>query len=144
MNIDRIERRENKRVFFAAEENVGVILKPDKKLAKSFPGILLTLSTGGFSMAVPRNRKKSIREGEAVMIAKLHLPGSNAAITGIEAEVKHILFFENMDRITVGCELKNLPAFIREQIEVFIDKRIEMESEQRMDKERSEREFTVP
>jgi c-di-GMP-binding flagellar brake protein YcgR len=144
MNIERIERRENKRVFFAVEENVGVILKPSRKLAKSFPGNLLTLSTGGFSIAIPKNRKKSVREGEIVMMAKLRLPGSNAVISGVEAEVKHILFFEKMDRITIGCELKNLPAFIKQQIEAFIDKRIAMESEKRVDKERSEREFTVP
>ena len=144
MNIERIERRENKRAFFAVEDNVRAVVKPARKLAKSFPGTLLTLSTGGLSIAAARNKKKSIREGDVIVIARLHLPGRGAPITGIEAEVKHILSFEKMDRITIGCELKNLPDPIRKQIETFIDRRLELESKKLIDKERSEREFTVP
>ena len=144
MNIERIERRENKRVFFAVEENVGLMVKLARKMGKSFPGILLTLSTGGFSIAADKKRKKNVQEGDVMMIARLHLPGSSAAITGIEAEVKHILYFEKMDRITIGCELKKMPDRIKEQIEAFIDKRIQSESDALQEKERSDREFSVP
>jgi c-di-GMP-binding flagellar brake protein YcgR len=144
MNKERIERRENKRVFFAMEENVEVILKAGKKLSKSFPGTLLTLSTGGFSLSAAKNRRKHIQEGDVILVAKLPLPGGGEAISEVEAEVKHILSFENMEGITIGCELRQLPGLMRERIERFIDNRIKSESQALLEKERSGMEFTVP
>ncbi|UCH97489.1 MAG: PilZ domain-containing protein [Candidatus Aminicenantes bacterium] len=123
------ERRESERVFFTLEEHIGVSVNLTGK-DKTIPATLLSISTGGISIAVPKKQKKEIKEGDVLVISGLHLPGLHEAIARIEAEVKHILFYKDYDRMSLGCGFKEISDPVRVTIETFINERIEFETMQ--------------
>ena len=128
MNIEVQERRESKRVFFDLEDNIGVTLSPAMSSIKAIPGILLSLSIGGLSVAADKNQKKNIREGDTLVLANLQLPDNDPAIARLEVEVKYIIFYKKSDRITIGCVFKRPSGVVTKQIQEFIDKRVELET----------------
>ncbi len=128
MNIEVQERRESKRVFFDLEDNIGVTLSPAMSSIKAIPGILLSLSIGGLSVAADKNQKKNIREGDTLVLANLQLPDNDPAIARLEVEVKYIIFYKKSERITIGCVFKRPSGVVTKQIQEFIDKRVELET----------------
>jgi len=128
MNIEVQERRESKRVFFDLEDNISVTLSPAMSSIKAIPGILLSLSVGGLSVAADKNQKKNIREGDTLVLANLQLPDNDQAIARLEVEVKYIIFYKKSERITIGCVFKKPSGVVTKQIQEFIDKRVELET----------------
>jgi c-di-GMP-binding flagellar brake protein YcgR len=128
MNIEVQERRESKRVFFDLEDNISVTLSPAMSSIKAIPGILLSLSIGGLSVAADKNQKKNIREGDTLVLANLQLPDNDPAIARLEVEVKYIIFYKKSERITIGCVFKKPSGLVTKQIQEFIDKRVELET----------------
>ena len=128
MNIEVQERRESKRVFFDLEDNISVTLSPAMSSIKAIPGILLSLSVGGLSVAADKNQKKNIREGDTLVLANLQLPDNDPAIARLEVEVKYIIFYKKSERITIGCVFKRPSGVVTKQIQEFIDKRVELET----------------
>ena len=133
MDLEGQERRESKRVFFDLEDNIGVTISPAMSSIKAIPGTLLSLSTGGLSVAVAKNQRKNIREGDILVIANLQLPDTIAAIARMEVEIKYIIFYKKSDRITIGCVFKKISGLVTQQIEEFINKRVEVETEEEED-----------
>jgi c-di-GMP-binding flagellar brake protein YcgR len=133
MDPEGQERRESNRVFFDLEDNIGVVLSPAMSSIKAIPGTLLSLSSGGLSIAAAKNQRKNIREGDILVVANLQLPDSHETIARIEVEVKYIIFYKKSDRITVGCLFKRLSGLVTQQIEEYINKRVEMETEEEED-----------
>lgn len=130
MSQDGLERRESKRVFFAQEDRVDVILNPAREPNKEIEGTLLSISAGGLSIAAAKNQKKNIREGDEFWVSQLRLPGAYDAIASIEVEVKYIIYYKKSERITIGCEFLKVSGIVKEQIEEFIEKRVVVESEE--------------
>ncbi|MGD2092567.1 MAG: PilZ domain-containing protein [Candidatus Aminicenantes bacterium] len=130
MDLEGQERRESKRVFFDLEDNIGVTLSPAMSSIKAIPGTLLSLSSGGLSIAAPKNQRKNIQEGDILVVANLQLPDTSEPITRIEVEVKYIIFYKKSDRITIGCVFKRVAGLVTQQIGTFIKKRIEAETEE--------------
>ena len=130
MDVETQERRESKRVFFSLEDDIRVNLNLPMSSIKAIPGILLSLSTGGLSIAASKSKRKNIREGDAILVSNLQLPDTYEEITGIEVEVKHIIYYKKFDRFTIGCEINKIPSQARDQIERFIDQRVVIESEE--------------
>jgi c-di-GMP-binding flagellar brake protein YcgR len=133
MDLEAQERRESKRVFFDLEDNVDITLSPAMSSIKVIPGTLLSISTGGISIAAAKNQRKNIREGDILVIANLLLPGINETIARIEVEVKYIIFYKKSDRITIGCVFKKNSGLVAQKLEGFINKRIELETEEEED-----------
>jgi len=127
MKPETKERRENERVVFTMEENIDVTVS---RLGKdeTTPAALLSVSTGGLSFAVAKKEKKRIREGDTLIVSRIHLPGVHEAIARIEVEVKHIVFYKDLDRMAVGCEFKNISDLVEKKIEEFINKYVELET----------------
>lgn len=130
MDLEAQERRESKRVFFDLEDNIDVTLSPAMSSIKAIPGTLLSLSTGGLSIAAAKNQRKNIREGDILVVANLLLPDTIEAITRIEVEVKYIIFYKKSDRITIGCVFNRPSGLVTQQIEEFINKRVDTETEE--------------
>jgi len=130
MNLEGQERRESKRVFFDLEDNIDVTLSPAMSSIKAIPGTLLSLSTGGLSVAADKNQRKNIREGDTLVIVNLKLPDTAETIARIEVEVKYIIFYKKSDRITIGCVFRKPSALVTQQIEKFINERVEAETEE--------------
>jgi c-di-GMP-binding flagellar brake protein YcgR len=130
MDQEGQERRESKRVFFDLDDNIGVTLSPAMSSIKEIPGTLLSLSSGGLSIAAAKNQRKNIREGDILVVANLQLPDTIEAIARIELEVKYIIFYKKSDRITIGCVFKRPAGLVIQQIEEFINKRVEVETEE--------------
>jgi c-di-GMP-binding flagellar brake protein YcgR len=133
MDLEAQERRESKRVFFDLEDNVDITLSPAMSSIKAIPGTLLSISTGGISIAAAKNQRKNIREGDILVIANLLLPGINETIARIEVEVKYIIFYKKSDRITIGCVFNKNSGLVAQKLEGFINKRIELETEEEED-----------
>ena len=133
MDPEGPERRESKRVFFDLEDNIGITLSPAMSSIKAIPGTLLSLSSGGLSIAAAKNQRKNIREGDILVIANLLLPDTHEPIARIEVEVKYIIFYKKSDRITIGCVFKRPSGLVTQQIEGYINKRVEMETEEEED-----------
>lgn len=127
MKPDVKEKRENERVFFTLEENIGVTVDLFGK-GKTIPATLLSISSGGLSIAATKKEKKNIQEGDTLIVSRLHLPGLHEAIARIEVEVKHILFYKDFDRMSIGCAFKNLPDLIKKKIEEFVNERLEIQT----------------
>jgi c-di-GMP-binding flagellar brake protein YcgR len=127
MKPETKERRENERVVFTMEENIDVTVS---RLGKdeTTPAALLSVSTGGLSFAVAKKEKKRIREGDKLIVSRIHLPGVHEAIARIEVEVKHIVFYKDLDRMAVGCEFENISDLVKKKIEEFINKYAELET----------------
>ena len=127
MKPETKERRENERVIFTMEENIDVTVS---RLGKdeTTPAALLSISTGGLSFAVAKKEKKHIREGDKLVVSRIHLPGVHEAIARIEVEVKHIVFYKDLDRMAVGCEFKNISDLVKKKIEEFMSKYVELET----------------
>ena len=130
MNPEGQDRRESKRVFFDLEDNIDVVLNPAMSSIKAIPGTLLSLSSGGLSIAAAKNQRKNIREGDLLVIANLQLPDKHEPIARLEVEVKYIIFYKKSDRITVGCVFKRPAGLVIQQIEAYINKRVKMETEE--------------
>lgn len=130
MDLEGQERRESKRVFFDLEDNIGVTLSPAMSSIKAIPGILLSLSSGGLSIAADKNQRKNIREGDTLVIANLKLPDTYETIARIDVEVKYIIFYKKSDRITIGCVFRKPSGLVVQQIEKFINERVELETEE--------------
>jgi c-di-GMP-binding flagellar brake protein YcgR len=130
MDLEGQERRESKRVFFDLEDNIGVTLSPAMSSIKSIPGVLLSLSSGGISIAAAKNQRKNIKEGDILVVTDLQLPDTIEDIARIEVEVKYIIFYKKSDRITIGCGFKRPSGLVTQQIEAYINKRVEMETEE--------------
>lgn len=127
MKPDIKEKRENERVFFTLEENIGVTVDLFGK-GKTIPAALLSISSGGLSIAATKKEKKNIQEGDMLIVSRLHLPGLHEAIARIEVEVKHILFYKDFDRMSIGCAFTNLPDLIKIKIEEFVNERLETQT----------------
>lgn len=130
MDLEGQERRESKRVFFDLEDNIGVTLSPAMSSIKAIPGILLSLSSGGLSIAAAKNQRKNIKEGDILVVGNLQLPEKIEAIARIEVEVKYIIFYKKSDRITIGCVFNRPSGLVTQQIDEYINKRVEMETEE--------------
>lgn len=130
MDLEGQERRETKRVFFDLEDNINITLSPAMSSIKAIPGTLLSLSTGGLSIAAAKNLRKNIREGDILVVTNLHLPDTVEAIARIEVEVRYIIFYKKSDRITIGCIFKRVSGLVTQQIENFVNKRVEVETEE--------------
>jgi c-di-GMP-binding flagellar brake protein YcgR len=124
MKPDVKEKRENERVFFTLEENIGVTVDFFGQ-DKTIPATLLSISSGGLSFAATKKEKKNIQEGDTLIVSRLHLPGLHEAIARIEVEVKHILFYKDYDRMSIGCAFKNPPDLIKKKIEEFVNECLE-------------------
>jgi c-di-GMP-binding flagellar brake protein YcgR len=133
MDIEGQERRESKRVFFDLEDNIGVTLSPAMSSIKAIPGTLLSLSTGGLSIAAAKNQRKNIREGDILVVTNLQLPDTHEAIARIEVEVRYIIFYKKSDRITIGCVFRRASGMVTQQIEGYINKRVEVETDEEED-----------
>jgi len=133
MNLEGQERRESKRVFFDLEDNIGITLSPAMSSIKAIPGTLLSLSAGGLSIAVDKNQRKNIREGDILVVTNLKLPDTSDAIARIEVEVKYIIFYKKSDRITIGGVFRKPVGLVTQQIEKFINERVETETEEEED-----------
>jgi c-di-GMP-binding flagellar brake protein YcgR len=133
MDLEGQERRESKRVFFDLEDNIDVAISPAMSAIKAIPGTLLSLSSGGLSIAAAKNQRKNLREGDTLVIANLQLPDTTEAIARIEVEVKYIIFYKKSDRITIGCVFKRVSGLVTQQIEEYINKRVEVETEEEED-----------
>jgi c-di-GMP-binding flagellar brake protein YcgR len=127
MKPDVKEKRENERIFFTLEENIGVTVELFGK-GKTIPAALLSISSGGLSIAATKKEKKNIQEGDTLIVSRLHLPGLHEAIARIEVEVKHILFYKDYDRMSIGCAFKNSPDLITKKIEEFVNERLETQT----------------
>lgn len=130
MDLEGQERRESKRVFFDLEDNIGVTLSPAMSSIKAIPGTLLSLSSGGLSIAADKNQRKNIREGDTLVIANLKLPDTPDVIARIDVEVKYIIFYKKSERITIGCVFRKSSGLVTQQIEKFINERVELEIEE--------------
>jgi c-di-GMP-binding flagellar brake protein YcgR len=130
MDVEGQERRESKRVFFALEDNIGITLSPAMSSIKAIPGTLLSISTGGISIAAAKNQRKNIREGDILVVTNLQLSDTYETIARIEVEVKYIIFYKKFDRITIGCVYKRISGLVNEQIERYINKRVKVETEE--------------
>ena len=130
MDLEGQERRETKRVFFDLEDNINITLSPAMSSIKAIPGTLLSLSTGGLSIAAAKNLRKNIREGDILVVTNLKLPDTVEAIPRIEVEVRYIIFYKKSDRITIGCIFKRVSGLVTQQIENFVNKRVEVETEE--------------
>jgi hypothetical protein len=130
MDLDGQERREFKRVFFDLNDNVGITLSPVMSSIKAIPGVLLSISPGGISIAAAKNQKKNFREGDMLVISNLILPNTPIAIPRIEVEVKYVIFYKKSERITIGCVFKKTSNQVTQQIEGFINMRVGMDQEE--------------
>ena len=130
MVLEGKERRESKRVFFDLEDNIDVTLSPAMSSIKEIPGTLLSLSSGGLSIAAAKNQRKNIREGDILVVTNLRLPDTYETIARIEVEVRYIIFYKKSDRITIGCVFKRASGLVTQQIEEYINKRVEAEVEE--------------
>jgi c-di-GMP-binding flagellar brake protein YcgR len=130
MNLEGQERRESKRVFFDLEDNISVMLSPAMSSIKAIPGTLLSLSTGGLSIAAAKNQRKNIQEGDILVVTNLQLPDTYETIARIEVEVKYIIFYKKSNRTSIGCVFKRDSGLVTQQIEEFINKRVEVETEE--------------
>lgn len=130
MNLEGQERRESKRVFFDLEDSISVMLSPAMSSIKAIPGTLLSLSTGGLSIAAAKNQRKNIQEGDILVVSNLQLPDTYETIPRIEVEVKYIIFYKKSNRISIGCVFKRDSTLVMQQIERFINKRVEVEIEE--------------
>lgn len=130
MDLEGQERRETKRVFFDLEDNINITLSPAMSSIKAIPGTLLSLSTGGLSIAAAKNLRKNIREGDILVVTNLKLPDTVEAIPRIEVEVRYIIFYKKSERITIGCIFKRVSGLVTQQIENYVNKRVEVETEE--------------
>lgn len=127
MKTEVKEKRENERVFFTLEENIGITVELFGK-DKTIPATLLSISSGGLSIAATKKEKKNIQEGDILIVSRLHLPGLHEAIARIEVEVKHILLYRDFDRMSIGCAFINIPDLIKKKIEEFVFERLETQT----------------
>ncbi len=119
------ERRQNSRVFFSLEDEIGAILAAHGDTKEEVPVTVLSLSPGGLSFMGNRYKLPGMHEGETLVFNTLTTPDPLGPIERIEAVVRYVLDIEHNVRISVGCEFVKVPRALEKKIEDYVSKRLD-------------------
>lgn len=121
MNSDGKERRKFSRVLFSIEDGVVGVFTLSGNKKESIAAFIFDLSTGGLHFILSRDENKGFSNGDHLTLSKIRGKTSLQFIADIEIEIKWILDHQYVEHIGLGCEFKNLPEAVRDQIGQFVD-----------------------
>ena len=120
MRIEGHEKRINKRVLFAPEDNAIVyfyFFYTDKIISAK----VVNMSVGGLCVALSKDELKNIPKiGDKLVLLKIESPGELNYIVNINAKIVWALTPSPLEQIGIGFKFENIPKRNESQIEDFI------------------------
>jgi hypothetical protein len=120
MNGQKVDLRQFKRVFFAAEENIAGAVAPTETADQKIPIKFLSLSEGGISFQAERNSCRQIVKGQVITLKK-NGTGLLAFLDNIKVQVIYLLDYDIVPQVTFGCEFSRLSQNTRQEIKKIIE-----------------------
>ncbi len=126
------EQRRLKRVYFSAADGIEGVFSFSLENSESnlITANIMNLSAGGLNAAFKKHAAGDIRIGDRLILKKIRGTKRLEFCTDMELEVRWTMGAGDhmLKHVGVGCEFKNIPESIRQQIAQFVDSETEAKS----------------
>ncbi len=125
MNSEK-ERREFKRAFFAAGENITATIQTHGESHLSLSVKLLSVSGGGLSFLFSnKNENGIIKKGDQLTVTDIQTPAPLGPIASLGVEVRYSINHKELDRVGFGCRFNKISDALRNKIQNFVEYRLD-------------------
>jgi hypothetical protein len=120
MNVNNVERRRSKRIFFKLEDNIDCSVLSPLKSGKIIDGKILSICKGGISFAAPRIKIKALNVDDEITIKNMKIPQPLGDIDAVKATIKYINDIDIFVRVSIGCEFIDISDGLSKRISEFV------------------------
>ncbi len=82
---------------------------------------IVNISAGGLNMAAPESTRENIKAGDQLLLTSIAGGANFAFLSDVVSEIRWVKQLDTPGYLSVGCEFKDLPEDLREQLKAFVD-----------------------
>ena len=128
-----LKKRSFERLVLSYGENstglFGLLVVSGREISR-FHARILDISGGGMRLAVKKEDGRAIKVGDRIIFKKALENEKLSFCIDVELEIQWIIEAELLTHVAFGCEYRNLPEALREQIIKFVEYEIRSRSPQ--------------
>ncbi|QTA89531.1 PilZ domain-containing protein [Desulfonema magnum] len=119
--MERIERREYKRMFFSIEDGPVAVFDLPNYQEKTIRAIVMDLSPGGMGLSIKKDDNIIINVEDRLLLREFKGHTELWPVVGIETKIRWIQNYKGFKHMLFGCEFLDIPETAKDQIRNFIN-----------------------
>jgi len=120
MRAEKIERRNNRRVFFLKNNDLNAQLKPLSWVDSHFQARVKDISLAGIGFVLERTQPVIVSLGDRFLITSIQEANAVHFLTRTTLEVEWVVDTDMLDHIGFGCSFLNLDSVTQATLDEYI------------------------